>query len=541
MWFVASLRSMSAAPAMAGLVFFAAVGCQAILGIDDTSFQSGDSGATDAAIADATNDATAPTDSGSDAQPAAPTVTFSPTRPYVVQGGEVDVTVTLARNGFAGDVTLALASVGDAGVTSDGGDDAGGADGISAATLTIPSTSTTGILHLFAGTTATLGPTTLDFTLTAASSSVASLPALIGGPSGSLDKTFGINGVAAVVSNFTPVSVAVGDDDSVWVLNNTWTVLHYFADGTSDDALNAELASTLGSISGSATRIVVHDGFLWICGNDGGSAVLLKRATSSGAYDSTFFSGGKYYPKDGSNSADGSITGIAFSPTGDILLSAVVTGPTQNLGGVVYRVSGTTTTTFVIGTPFVPEGIGVDPTGRIGTGGLHTTADGGSNLFGQVIDTSFNDAGLASLGNPADGYTAQKAVVTAASQIAIAATQNHIQPNGTVVAFSTVDGTSAFLYHQNYTGTWDQGFASIASRSSGLMYVTDESGGGETERAFVARVGTDGGADSTFTFSVGSPNSSPFLSFDDVAVDSVGRVIAAGTSDTNLYLARVWP
>ncbi|MEO7111838.1 MAG: hypothetical protein ABI183_15455, partial [Polyangiaceae bacterium] len=142
---MAFLRSTLAVPAVAWLMLSAAAGCQAILGIDDTSFQNGDADTEDGATSeDASTDALQPSDSGTDAEPSSPAVTFSPARVFVNQGHKVDVTVTLARNGFTGDATLALASVGDAGVTFDGGADGGGADGIGAATLTIPHGSNTG-------------------------------------------------------------------------------------------------------------------------------------------------------------------------------------------------------------------------------------------------------------------------------------------------------------------------------------------------------------------------------------------------------------
>jgi len=458
----------------------------------------------------------------------------------VSRGGTADITITLARNGFAGDAVVTLGAVGDAGVTGDGGADGGGAAGIGASPLTIASGSTTGILHVFASGTATLGATMLAFTVTADKTSTLAVPALIGGPPGSVDTTFGINGVAALVTNYQPVSVAVGDDDSIWVVNNTWKVLHYRADGTPDDTINAKFATTLASPGGSSSRIAVRGAVVLICGSDGVSPTL-RKLTTGGDYDPTFASGGIFQPKQSSNIANGSFTGVAFTPTGDILLSAVITGPTSNLGGVVYRVTSAKTDTFVIGTPFSPEGVGVDPTGHIGTGGSHTTVDGGANVFGQVIDDAFHDAGLSSIGSPADGYTVQKAVVTSASQIAIATTRNHFLPSGSLATFSTTTGASVFLYEPSHSGTWDQGFNAVAAQADGKMLVADESGGGPMERAYVARVGTDGAVDPSFLFSVGSPGSTPFITFIDLAVDSVGRVVAAGTSDTSFYLTRAWP
>jgi hypothetical protein len=541
MWIVAFLRRAHAVPAVACFILFAAAGCQAILGIDDTSFQNGDadSGAADGST-DALTDALPPNDSGTDAEPSNRTVTFSPTHVFLNQGHEVDVTVNLARNGFTGDATLALASVGDGGVTVDGGADGGGADGIGATTLTIPRGSNTGILHLFASGTADLGPTTFDFTLTAGTASVATLPALVGGPPGSVDTTFGINGVSAVVNGFNPVSIAIGDDDSIWVLNGGWHVLHYFADGTSDDTLNTTLGTTLGAPSGTASRIAVRGAVVLICGTDGTSPTL-RKLTTTGSYDPTFASAGIFQPKKGSNTADGNFTGVAFGNAGDILLSAVVSGPTTNIGGVVYRLRGGVQDTFVIGIPFTPVGVGVDPSGHIGTGGQHVTVDGGLNLFGQVIDDTFQDAGLASIGNPANGYTAQKTVVTSASQISIAATRNLFLPTGSVAAFSTTDGTNVFLSEQSHTGTWDHGYVSIAAQSDGKVLVTNDDGPSGGERTFVARMDTTGGVDSSWSFSAGAPMGNPMIVFNDLAVDSVGRVIAAGFNDTGLYLTRAWP
>ncbi|MEO8878708.1 MAG: hypothetical protein ABI461_24170 [Polyangiaceae bacterium] len=525
---------------LCGFAIAGAIGCQAILGIDTTTLDengSGDASTDGAPLGDAApDDANVTSDS-----PAASSVAikFAPASVFVTQGGSVDVIVDVTRQNFSGPVTLALASVGDAGITADGGADGGGADGIGATTLTIAAGSNTGILHLFTSATASVGPTALDFTLTSNATTSVTLPALIGGPPGSHDTTFGINGVAAVVNGFSPVAVAVGDDDSIWVINSAWKVLHYFADGTSDDTLNAKLATNLGAPTGSSTRIAVHGAVVLVCGNDGTSPTL-RKLTTGGAYDPTFASSGVFQAKQSSNVAEGNFTGVAFSPTGDFLLSGTITGPTSNAGGVIVRVASGVQNTFVIGAPFAPTGIGADPSGRIGTGGTQTTTDGGSNLFGQTVDSALHDAGLFALGSPADEYTAQGAVVTPAFAIAVAGTRNHFLPSGSVAAFSTVDAGSAYFTERSHVGTWDNGFYAIATQPDGKVYVTGETGASNDQNSYISRIAASGSFD-TWSASAGSGIGGPHIVFAGLAVDSVGRVIAAGNNETALYLMRVWP
>ncbi len=108
---MAFLRSAAPISAAACFALISAAGCQAILGIDDTTFTpggdaspegdggpSGDGSFGDGSPSDASGD------SGTDAT--APSIlSFSPSRLFLRQGGTADIGVTLARGTF--DASLA--------------------------------------------------------------------------------------------------------------------------------------------------------------------------------------------------------------------------------------------------------------------------------------------------------------------------------------------------------------------------------------------------------------------------------------------------
>ncbi|MGH7328909.1 MAG: hypothetical protein ACREJX_11225, partial [Polyangiaceae bacterium] len=212
-----------------------AFGCQAILGIDDTTFEKDAGSSSDAGSGDgASSDGNAATDSSS------PSVVLSPPSVRLLPGGSADVTVTIARGGVSGDVTISANDL-DAGV------------GI--ASIAIPDGQSQGTLHVTASPSAV--PGAQDVAIVQASlpaNNVAPLTVAIVGAPGTIDESFA-NGEAA----FTPgdaglgaTAVAVGiQSDGQIVLgiqpgsNSGWTVVRLTQAGDLDPTFDTNAASVM--------------------------------------------------------------------------------------------------------------------------------------------------------------------------------------------------------------------------------------------------------------------------------------------------------
>ncbi len=504
-----------------------AIGCQAILGIDDTTFHDS-SGENDASPADDGGSS----DGGSDAGTAL--VSISPTRVVVHEGETVDLTASVTRTSYAGAVTVTFTSVGDAGLDADGG-----TNGLSAPAVTIPAGQTTGTLHLSASATATVGVTTASFTVQAATTSTVAVPLLVAGAPGTFDTTFGTGG--AIIDNPTLSyrQIAIDENDSPWIMGNGgWVVRHYDTNGVADTKSNDAIAATLATLDGNAARIAVRGGALLVGGTSSGG-LAIRKMTTAGALFATFGGTGTFYAQVGGNpEANGSVTGLAIAANGDVLASAYITS--APVFGVVYRIHGKTFDSYRYTTASKPAGVAIGPTGVVASGGTFTTADGGTILFASTFDDTL-DASTQLNGSPERAYIANDLVVTGDGRIVIASTETqHVEG-----AFGVFDGTTAnpvALFDYPSNGTWDEGYGSIAARPNGDVLVTGINGGSQSHNAYLHVYRSDGGLDPSYAFNISSFGGKPDATFYDTAVDSWGRVYVVGEIDTvGAYLARLWP
>ncbi len=529
------LAFISASFAIAG-----GLGCQAILGIDDTTFSpaqtGGDGGEPDTGLANdgapttdaSTTDGSTTTDGGQ-----ASLLTLSPSLALVHRGEALDVDVTLQRGGFGGDATIVLAAVGDAGPGADGG-----ASGVSVADLTLAAGSNTGKLHISASAMATLGLTSLSLTVTTGASATVTIPLVVAGAPGTLDSTFGVNGIVNDVPGTAASAngVACGDDGKIYVIGGSspWIIRRYGEDGTADGAFDTAIKA-FGSGSGTGSKIVVRGTVLVAGGGDGLNQI-------SGTIDATFASSGTYFAKQGSNDASGTVTGLALAANGDVLATASITNPAQE--SRAWRIRGKTANIVSYGATVAAAGIDPDSSGNTIVGGALTTPDAGVLLWTQRLDSAFADAGTATSGTTSQ-YLSEGALAVSADRI------------GVFGGFMTGGGHSIAVFDSSslavisparglaHGGTWDGPFAAATAQRDGKMLGVGENGGSTSEFAFITRFESNGSQDTSFgsngTFSaVGGPTSR--IEFHDVAVDAFGRIVVVGSSDTlGWYIARVWP
>jgi hypothetical protein len=550
-WIVAFLRTQSALPVAGSLLFLCAAGCQAILGIDSTTFED----ETDASTSDASTNDSASSDASTDspiAVDAGPqvTVAFSPPRIFVRQANTADVSVTITRNGFAGAVTLALSDVADAAVTPTGGPDSGaGGAGLAAQMLTIPAGSNTGTLHIFAANDAPQGLTALDFTMTADVTSDQRIATLVGGDPGTTDTSFGVSGAATGPLGGTANSVAVADDDSFYVGGTSgsgWLVQHYFADGSHDTAFDATMRTNLSAVAGSIRRVAVRGTSIVFGGVDGNSALSAQKYTTAGLIDSSFGASGTFASTKGSGGYyNGKLTGLAFTASGAVLISGLVTKPDPN-DGFAYLIDTTGAVhTYAYSTAVAPAAIHIDTNGDIVVGGAVNYPDGGATYFVQKLDTTFADAGVATSGDPSKDLLVRDMAVSPDQELVLAALNQYVF-GAAFGSFNENTLAPHLLTYVPHGSGSDDGIDAVAAQSDGKLLFSGNNGG-QVLNTFVRRYNADGSIDTTFANNgsfnvpqVGMGGDTHY--FYDVAVDSWGRIIIVGTDDSvGFYVTRIWP
>lgn len=518
-----------------------AFGCQAILGIDDTSFHDSsaetDGSASDGGISEAgpANDSGASDGGHVDVDAGSALLSISPGRVVVHEGETVDLTATVTRTGYTGAVVVSFTSLADAGLDADGG-----ANGVSAPTLTIGPGQTTGIIHLSASATAAVGITSASFTVRTDATATVAVPLLVAGAPGTFDTTFGTGGAVADYPGQSYRQIVIDENDSPWVMGNGgWIVRHYDTNGVVDTATNAAVATTMADLDGNMSHLAVRAGVLVVGGTESSEGLAVRKMTTAGALFATFGGGGTFHAQVSSNpNANGSVNGLAIASNGDVFASAYMTS-TQTFGAV-YRIHGSTSTSYRYTAESVPAGLAIGPTGQVASGGTFTTADGGTMLFASAFDDAL-DASTAFNGSPARNYIANDLGLGADGQIIIAATEGyHIE--GALGVFDGADASPIAFYDYSHFGTWDTGFTSVLARSNGNVLVSGAAGGSQTRFAFVRAYQPDGGIDPSYSFSISSSGGKPDATFYDLATDSWGRVYVVGDIYTvGAYMTRLWP
>lgn len=523
------------------------LGCQVLLGIDDTTFQpdagASDGGTNDAAPADASGDGSA-----IDAAPA-PSVKLSPASIYVRQNESVDVGVTIVRDGFAGDVTLTLGAVGDAGTTGL----LPGARGISAPVVVIPAGSSTGTITVSASAVADLGNTTLDFQATFDSPVDVQLPALVGGAAGTVDITFGTNGVVSDVGSNVARGVAVAPDGSFYVAGGTanWLLRHYFADGSADATFDATVAGIASINGGIAWDVTVHGTSLLVGGRDSTGKFAVRRFSTSGALDVTFGTSGLFVPGDPVGPQTGDAYGVGFSSTGEGYAVGTITQ--SGTTGVAFRFPPVGNTTelqreYDFDDTVLPHGIVPVPSLDAFLGATVMLPDGGSAFLVETLDPGFVDAGVAIGGAGNHGLHANGVAATSDGGVVVAGVASYDPlPGDSFVTFGTAPLAPLVDHEDGHNGTWDSnGYNAVAVQADGKILVVDDGGGSQSQYTEVRRYLASGAIDPSFgtsgSYQVGVSGNGPQTNFKDVAVAPDGRIIAVGSNQSSgIYITRIWP
>ena len=538
---------------VAGLAVALAVGgCQAILGIDDTSFEpsAGDAGS------DASDGATDAAGDGSnaDAAPPSPALHVSPTSVYLHQNDTIGIDVSIDRAGFAGDVTVSLATVDDAGVTGI----LPGANGISAPPLVIPAGQTTGTIDITADGSSSLGSNAISLEADFATPAFASISALVGGAAGTADITFGTNGVVSDVPSNVARGVTVAPDGSLYVVGGTgnWLVRHYFESGAPDATFNSAIAAIPSINGGLAWDVALNGSVLLVCGHEATSKFAVRRFSTSGSLDVTFGNSGMFTPGDPVGPQTGDAYGVAFSATGEGLAVGTITQSSTTTGYAVrfppvgntiellaeYHFDTTVLPHAVAGVPDAFDVVGAY------VGATRSLPDAGSTFLVQALDVGFQDAGTTTGGGGNHGLAANDAVLTPDGGVVVAGIANNdILPGDTFVTFGTSPLAPIVDAENGHHGTWDSaGYRAVAVQADGKILVVSDGGGSQSQETDVARYLPNGTLDSSFgtggVFSVEVGGNGFQTNFYDVTVAPDGRIVVVGTNEnTGIYITRIWP
>jgi uncharacterized delta-60 repeat protein len=531
---------------------------------------------TDAATADgggATNDARPMVTPG--------VLSVTPSSLRIARGGTASIKIDLALKSLTEPVTIDLVGLpSGVGIAVDGGaSDAGGA------TVTFAGGATSATVVLAASSTAAEGPT--SFTLAAlnvpntAAPAAVSVPLVVAGPSGDPDTSFnfgaGVVNIAPPLGDTTSTAaaVAVMPDRGILVggsltgtAHSGWALVRFNENGIPDTTFGAALTdagigATLPTYGEVVDIAVAADGHIFVLGsvwtgpNGTGvetAAILSLRA--DGSRDEAFGNNG-LYAWNTLNQFSGGTTplSVAVDGTGGVYFIAYLTGSVDpNIKSLVAHLSGTGATLL----SQVTDGYDVHAL-AVGSAGAYyagtdvnaTTstvfgASGTNPAFTAYVGPS---TGMSfSGGNVADGF------LDNAGAFLFVGSNVGINNNQLFMARVTADGGlpdggvsgTAFIAAPggaNNAPLIRRG----AMQSDGKLVVV---GSGDTANfnwTYIARYGVDGNIDSSFASSgvfedrIMKPPSVN-ETFNDVAVDSLGRIIAVGwLSGSGWHLVRLWP
>jgi uncharacterized delta-60 repeat protein len=521
--------------------------------------------ATDAAPDGAAADAEAST---TDAGPLS--LSLSPAVVHLLRGQAAALAVTVDREGYAGDLHVELQGL---------------PTGVTATGLTIAAGSSIGTLALSATTSATLGPAPLTVGSTG-SAAKAEATLLVQDASGTLDTTFGVNGVAYVPLGLygAPASqkgMRLTQDGHIILCGNTETSPGYYAtilarlseDGVLDTTFGAtgsilwdpdEFDVPVGCGVVAASGRIVIGGFLADVGQDYHSWVGAA-FTSNGSLDTSYAEAGIYEVT--RKEVDAKIVGVAvgadgrmaalgfIGPVGELALLMPDGQPDLKFGGVDAAGSGMVS---------FPAGVGAYSVDFLSDGQLMVLAApfaGGVGAWlerysaGGTFDTTYGDGGSGpelSISNypmglvlPDDsvvvaGLTATDAGATGALELA------HFQTNGAPdPAFGDSGAGTTTTNLPGGSGQYVAMAVGADGRIATALTLNNTPGAG----SFWAAVFTPTGAlDTSFGGGFVSADVGPNALANNVAIDALGRVLVAGgaadpmdSNKTVPVVVRFWP
>ena len=265
----------------------------------------------------------------------------------LVQGTTSKVTLTVKRGPGSQDPTKLSIS-------------AGLRDGITAKTAEVPASATTADLEITVPAAAPQGPLALTVTAsTPQRTATAVIQTLVRGTPGSIDTTFGVQGVVrhllGAAKNALAVDLVMLDDDRLVAVAECVAgacVARTSADGIPDTTYGtggtgALSMSTLGQAGADASGRVV------LSGNGGANSLQVGRLTAQGAPDATFGTGigaavgTRQFTPSNKGPPEQSRTSLALRKDGTIVIGFAHVGPpSSTLGLTVLTATGATLTTF---------------------------------------------------------------------------------------------------------------------------------------------------------------------------------------------------
>lgn len=538
---------------LAGFAITTAVGCQAILGIDTTSFEpTGDAGSVDGSGGDGGgNDGSQGGDSSSSV-----VLTVSPSSGHLVRGSTLDV-----------DITLGSPAPSDAVVTA-----TGLPSGVTASALTIASGSTSGTLRLAAGNSAKLGSAIV--TVGSPVSNTAPLDLLVGDAAGVLDVTFDNDGIKLFPSldggtGASATAVAAQSDGHIIVASTQdssgtgWFITRIAEDGVTDSAFAANAAGVLptGTVSDVA---VGPDDKVTIVGNSQGYATVV-RLNPDGTPDNGFNFTGVARANDAVRFSSGnSAAGVAIESDG----TAIVVGsgnPTgANYGLVLHFLNnGTLDQSFDgAGSEDYANGanntaltkVVIDPSGRIVAGGsdgsvspalmylVRLSADG-------TPDNTFGASGIVRVatGSGAPESTNGVAAQLDAGYVVAGADFGGVGLQNALAFVSARGDAGTAIVNDNPVGNTER-LTSVAPQTDGKFLTVGFGGGSFTDIAYLYRMVSPSSADVAFNdggiveFETGGmPGDPPKIFFHDVTTLPDGRIVVVGSeAGGGVIVMRFW-
>ncbi|MGH7282024.1 MAG: hypothetical protein ACRELY_10905 [Polyangiaceae bacterium] len=528
---------------LAGFLIASGLGCQAILGIDGTTF-SPDSGASDANAGDgSTSDATGEAGSGS--------LSVSPSTVRIAPGGSADVTVTITRAGDTSDVQVSANDL-DAGVTI--------------APITIASGASTGTLHVAVPASASAGAQDIAM-IHASLSGAANVPltVVVPGLPGTIDETFANGQASFGPSTAIAVAVAVQSTGEIVVGGQPgggtgWSIVRFDISGVLDATFDTNAAETIPS-GGQLSDLALgtHDD-IYATGSNG-SQLVVYHLNADGTRDNTFGTlgvaqlGAVDYPQ-GSNglsidvqSDDRPVVVGTQNPTGSpvpILVRFATNGAWDETFGSNGHVQLTTDQTL--------GGVVVLPDDRIAAGGTdtatlpldliaaHFTKDG-------AADTAFSATGFVRSGTNNEWTAGNIAIGPDAGYLTVGKNAG-VTTLGCIIGLFTATGDAGTFAPLTSTGAAYDSCTSAITQSDGHFLVTGFGGHNQQNWAYVERMlspsavdpSFNGGSGVLFFADHGLNPSVAFRSFYDVAIAPDSRIVAVGGVDSaGAMVVRIWP
>ncbi len=536
----------------------AVAACTSLLG--DFSVSAGQDGGT----ADASPDGTVSSGDGSPGDAAVDgSTTYAIVKPSafkVVRGTTATLNVDVTRTAFDADITLTLTNL---------------PNGVSfvnpaAATVVLSQGKTHASFDLTAPANAPLASSSAEVVATTSSqlNKTVTFPFLVADPPGTLDLTFGGNGVKSVAAaSFDAVTVE--GDGSVVVAGSAQgggqILLRYKVDGTEDTTYNTAVAASLlgapARLLGVAERVLVPaNPEIVAVGFDGASRMFVLVFNHDGTLDKTFNGTGIYQVPAGSSQAN------AVAVDGQqriVVVGQNSTGPAAN--GRRFETTGQSTFFTIPALPAAYTGftskalaVTIGANDDVWIAGTIFSPTAENHAFLAHLDSalkpdmSFGSGGIAIMGAFTDGWSVGRfanGTVGVGGDISGAAVRDFLG------LFSTtgqplIDNDAGGLTIAHGT-PYDFGYHGAAMALDDRVVLAGGRGSNTKEHPFYERRFADGGLDPAVDG--GSPqdggvvdflNGGPTQSASEwraAAITPGGRYVLCGVDDSGGILARYWP